>query len=84
MVTFQSKSGTKKLKFPSSPKTIKTKPFDKPFSMLLEVKEDLGSTRKLGDYGVYKSSRRSFKEVEESSLEDEMIKAAREYTFDKV
>lgn len=50
--------------------------------MQLEVKEDLGSTRKLGDYGVYKASRRNFEQVESS--EDEIIKAAKEYSFNKV
>ena len=78
---FQGQSGTKKL-LPKRPKNSFTKPFEKPFSLQLEVKENLGSTRKLGDYGVYKASRRNFEQVESS--EDEIIKAAKEYSFNKV
>jgi len=79
--TKKGQSGTKKL-LPKRPKNSFTKPFEKPFSLQLEVKENLGSTRKLGDYGVYKASRRNFEKVETS--EEEIIKAVQDYSFNKI
>ena len=70
---------------PTKPKSLQkivTKPLKEPYKLKLEVEKNLGGTRKLRDFGVYKAAKRNFREVNAS--EDLLIKAVSDFDFAKV